>query len=96
MRILGDAGVPCSYVFDSLDLFTDEHLRARNFIVEVEHPVNGTVKLMRHPLRMEGLAPQGRAPLLGEHTQQILCDLLGFEAAELAGLDETGVTRPRA
>lgn len=93
MKILAGAGVPCSYVFDSLDLFTDEHLRARDFIVEVEHPVNGAVKLMRHPLRMRGVDPQERAPLLGEHTREVLSRALGMDGEALDALEAEGVTK---
>ena len=67
MRLLGSAGVPCSYVFDTLDLFTDEHLVARKLVQEVEHPVAGTVQLMRPAIMMPGLEPLERSPLLGEH-----------------------------
>jgi formyl-CoA transferase len=94
MQILGHAGVPVSYVFDTMDLFTDEHLQARGFIKEVQHPVNGTVRLMSHPLRMEGTVPQDRAPLLGEHTDEILGSLLGLDSDALAALNAEGVTAP--
>ena len=94
MRTLAGAGVPCSYVFDTMDLFTDEHLQARDFITEVDHPVNGRVKLMRHPLRMEGVVKQQRAPLLGEHTDEVLGALLGLGESELVELRDAGVTRP--
>jgi formyl-CoA transferase len=93
MHILAGAGVPCSYVFDTYDLFTDEHLVARDFILEVDHPVNGAVKLMRHPLRMDGVEPQGRAPLLAEHTAEVLTSDLGLDAKALADLQEAGAIR---
>lgn len=92
MHILAGVGVPCSYVFDTLDLFTDEHLQARGFIHEVEHPVNGTVRLMGQPLRMRGAVPQGRAPLLGEHTDEVLEEVLGLTAAEIDRLHAAGVS----
>ncbi len=95
MRLLAGAGVPCSYVFDTLDLFTDEHLVARDFIKTVDHPVNGPVRLMRHPLRMPGAAEIGRAPLLGEHTDEVLAQLLGYDDATLAELRKRDITRPR-
>lgn len=94
MRRLGAAGVPVSYVFDTVDLFTDEHLQARGFIKEVEHPVNGKVKLMSHPLRMDGTVAQGRSPLLGEHTEEVLASLLGLDRDALAALNAEGVTAP--
>ena len=95
MRILGSAGVPCSYIFDTLDLFTDPHLQERDFIRTIEHPVNGPMPLMRHPLRMPGVAEQERAPLLGEHTDEVLGSLLDLDAQELALLRDAGVTQPR-
>jgi formyl-CoA transferase len=93
MQILAGAGVPCSYVFDTLDLFTDPHLEARDFIVEVDHPDNGTVKLMRHPLRMRGVVPQERSPLLGEHTREVLASTLGFDETALDALEADGITK---
>ncbi|MDA1240754.1 MAG: CoA transferase [Chloroflexi bacterium] len=91
MKILGSAGVPCSYVFDTLDLFTDEHLQARGFIREIDHPVNGTVRLMAQPLRMRGAVPQARSPLLGEHTAEVLAETLGLGRDEIARLEAEGV-----
>src|SRR5690606_34278541 len=92
MDCLGPAGVPCSYVFDSLDLFTDRHLQARDFIQTVEHPVNGPVKLMRHPLRMSASdVPYAPSPLLGQHTAEVLGRDLGVDAERLAELRAAGV-----
>lgn len=95
MMTLGAAGVPCSYVFDTMDLFSDPHLTERGFIVDVEHPVNGSMKLMRHPLRMRGAVDQQRSPLLGEHTDEVLGALLGLDADALAALHSEGVTEAR-
>jgi formyl-CoA transferase len=95
MRILAGAGVPCSYVFDSMDLFTDPHLTKRDFILTVDHPENGPVQLMRHPLRMPGAAPQDRSPLLGEHTREVLASVLGLDDDALMDLERSGVTEPR-
>ncbi len=94
MQILGAAGVPCSYVFDTLDLFTDPHLQARGFIREVDHPVNGTVRLMSNPLRMRGVVPQGRSPLLGEHTAEVLGEALGLTEADVERLRAEGISGP--
>jgi crotonobetainyl-CoA:carnitine CoA-transferase CaiB-like acyl-CoA transferase len=92
MQILGEAGVPCSYVFDTLDLFTDPHLTERGLVQDVEHPVNGTTKLMRMPVLMEGAAEIQSPPLLGEHTDEVLGELLGLDEDELAALRQEGVT----
>ena len=86
MRILGASGVPCSYVFDTMDLFHDEHLAARDFIREVTHPVAGPVQLMRPAIRMDGIEAQERSPLLGEHTEAVLREYLGLDDEALAAL----------
>jgi len=75
-----------------MDYFTDPHLTERGFIVEVEHPVNGPMQLMRHPLRMRGAVEQQRAPLLGEHTDEVLGGLLGLDQDALTALRSEGVT----
>ncbi len=90
MDILGPAGVPCSYVFSSLDLFTDPHLVARDFIQTVEHPINGEVKLMRNPIRMNGVVPLKHSPLLDGSTDEVLATDLGLDEARLAELRASG------
>ena len=90
MGILGPAGVPVSYVFSSLDLFTDPHLVERDFIQTVEHPINGEVKLMRNPIRMRGAEPLKHSPLLDAHTNEVLAGDLGVDAASLEALREVG------
>ncbi|MEX2375666.1 MAG: CoA transferase, partial [Dehalococcoidia bacterium] len=95
MMKLGTAGVPCSYIFDTMDLFTDPHLTERGFIREIDHPVNGPMKFMNHPLRMDGALEPERAPLLGEHTDAVLRDVLGLDQDTLAALRSEGVTQER-
>ena len=91
MRELGDAGVPAGAVFDTRDLHTDEHLLSRDFIQEVEHPQAGTLRLMRWPPRMSASAvPIVAAPLLGEHTAEVLRDELALADAEIEELLEAG------
>ena len=92
MKILAEGGVPASYVFDTLDLFSDQHLTSRDFITEVQHPVNGTIKLMRHPLRMSGALLPGRSPLLGEHTADVLQEYLDVTPEAFQDLVADGIT----
>lgn len=91
MAILGPAGVPVSYVFSSLDLFTDPHLVSRDFIQTVEHPINGAVKLMRNPIRMRGVTPLQHSPVLDADTDEILMQDLEIDAHALDKLREDGV-----
>ena len=50
--MLASAGVPCGAVNDSRDLFADPHLRARGFVVELEHEAHGRVAHLGNPLRL--------------------------------------------
>ncbi|MDG1839622.1 MAG: CoA transferase [Dehalococcoidia bacterium] len=95
MAILCEAGVPASYVYTTLDLFEDDHLAQRDFIHEVQHPINGTVKLMRAPLVMAGIAAPTRSPLLGEHSEEVLSQLLNLSADDFSTLSEEGITGPK-
>ena len=89
---LGETGVPVSAVLDTHDLFTDPHLASRDFIQRVEHPTVGPVDLMRWPPRMSRsdvlMAP---APLLGQHTDEVLGDVLAVDAQSLSELRDSGV-----
>ena len=92
MRILGEAGVPCSAVYDSTDVFRDPHLKSRNFFVSLEHPVKGKYTQMRSPIRMsKSKVDPGPAPLVGEQSREVLREELGLEDAELDDLMKQGV-----
>ena len=91
MRELASAGVPCSAVMDTHELFTDPHLTERGLVHELDHPEVGPVKVMGMPARLSGSkVPLVPAPLLGQHTREVLSDL-GFDEAEVDALHEQGV-----
>ena len=92
MEILSEAGVPCSAVFDTSDLFANEHLNTRGFIHTLDHPEHGEIKLLGWAPRLEkSEVPMRRAPLLGEHSDEILGEVLDLDAAKIAGLREAGI-----
>jgi formyl-CoA transferase len=91
MKILADAGVPCGACQDTGEVLNDPHLRARNMIVEVEHPVRGKYLSAGNPVRLSASdVPQAAAPLLGQHNLEVLREL-GYRDAEIAALKEDGV-----
>lgn len=92
MDHLAAAGVPCSAVFDTDDIFNDPHLNARNMIRTIEHPVVGEFQLLAPPIHLgEPQAELTRAPLLGEHTSAVLARELGLGDAEIRALAAGGV-----
>ena len=91
MHALAGAGVPCSAVLDTHDLWTDPHLQARNFIQTVDHPTEGAIPLMRSPILMsESQVAMTAAPQLGQHTDDVLCRDLGLSEGDLASLRAQG------
>ena len=91
MEFLGAAGVPASAVLDTADLYTDEHLLSRDFVKTIEHPTEGEIRLLGWPARLSASdVPLQPAPLLGQHTAEVLADL-GVSAEERAQLIEDGV-----
>ena len=92
-EILGAAGVPSGPLHDVGQVFHDEQVAAREMIVELEHPVAGRQALPNSPLKfsqtpIELSAP---APLLGQHTEEILRGMLGLAADEIEALRGAGV-----
>lgn len=91
MSILAEAGICASQVYETSDLFSDPHLIARNFIHEVDHPDRGTVRLLGLPARMDSNDTQiTAAPLLGQHTSEVLGEDLGLSRDRFAALKAAG------
>lgn len=92
MRILGEAGVPCSATMDTKELYDDPHLNARGFVKTLEHPERGEVRLLGFAPRMSAndVAMQP-PPTLGEHTDAVLADELGLDAERIATLRQDEV-----
>jgi crotonobetainyl-CoA:carnitine CoA-transferase CaiB-like acyl-CoA transferase len=93
--ILLPAGVPMGAV-NTLDAaVAHPQVVARGALVESTHPVAGTIKMTGPPVRLSETpgSVQSPAPLLGEHTDQILRERLALNDEEIARLHETGVIR---
>ena len=87
---LNDAGVPCAPINDYGEVFSDDHLNAREFFWDSEHPTAGAVRQIGSPMRLSR-TPSRRGPagpVLGQHNNRL--EGLGFSTEELAALTQTG------
>lgn len=80
------AGVPCGPVYSMNEVFADEQVKHLGLEMPVEHPTLGTVKLVRAPMQISGVAcARNPTPERGEHTDEVLREF-GFTADEVAAL----------
>lgn len=94
-RRAGAMRAPITFVHTMPDLLESPQLSARGFIQRVEHPVAGAASYPGPPWWMGpgGGWTTGRAPLLGEHTTEVLCNLASLSATEVAALKGEGGVR---
>ena len=91
-RLCQENRIPMGKVNRIDEVAAMEQLKARGFFEEIDHPVAGRRRFPGGPARFGGeWPPPRRAPLLGEHTAEILAGELEYPAAELATLAEMGV-----
>jgi len=87
-----EAGFPVGPIHNYQQVFEDPHTQAREMMVEMEHPVEGTVKGLGIPVKLSETPGKIRhaAPLLGEHTEETLSQL-GYSEEEITDLRERKV-----
>jgi benzylsuccinate CoA-transferase BbsF subunit len=91
---LARAGVAAAPSRDALDLFHDPHLQARGAFVEVDQPGVGPRRFAGPPWTMSGGGVEPRhAPMLGEHNDYVLRQILGMTEAEIAALQRVGAVQ---
>ncbi|CAN5462335.1 CaiB/BaiF CoA-transferase family protein [soil metagenome] len=95
LQRLDALGIPAARVRSVGQALESPEASARSMVVEVDHPTAGRVRLVASPLKLsatpvrEAVAP----PLLGQHTADVLQELLGLDAAAVAQLAECGVVK---
>jgi len=91
MRMIGDAGIPCGAVLDTMELQNDPSFEQRGIMQVMHHPVHGDFKMPAWPVRVDGKPSQVTpSPILGQHTDEVLGSRLGLNEAAVAGLRRDG------
>ncbi|MDA1118768.1 MAG: CoA transferase, partial [Proteobacteria bacterium] len=93
VALLDTAGVPNGPINDIAQVFAEPQVKARGVKIEIDHPVAGKLPMVASPMRFSAtpLEHNTPPPLLGEHTEEILRELLGKSAAEIAQMRARGV-----
>jgi crotonobetainyl-CoA:carnitine CoA-transferase CaiB-like acyl-CoA transferase len=86
------AGVPCGPINDLGQVFADPQVQQRGMRIELPHPTAGQVPLVASPIKLSRTPVEYRAapPTLGQHTHEVLTELLSMTEAEVASLRDAG------
>mgnify|MGYP000389059184 CR=1 FL=1 len=87
-----ELGVPCAPVYEAYEAMWDPHLEARGMWVEVDHRAAGRHKVPNFPVKFSETLGEvtSAAPMLGQHTREVLKELLGKTDGELDELEKQG------
>jgi CoA:oxalate CoA-transferase len=94
-KILEKAGIPYSPLHNIKDICEDEHIKHRGMLQEINQPLAGRMHIVNSPFRLSETPAQiyAPAPLLGEHSSEILARTLGYSPAKIERLEKTGVIK---
>ena len=95
MDILNKDDIPCGPILSMKELIEDQSLRATGTVVEVDHPERGKYFSVGNPIKMSDSPTEvKRSPLLGEHTDEVLRQVLGFTDHQVAEIHDSGALDP--
>ena len=88
---LNDGGIPAGPILSIPQMHTDPQAQARDMIVEVDHPVAGTVKTLGTPVKFHGTpcGVRNAAPMIGQHSREVLREA-GYSDKAIQTLIDTG------
>jgi formyl-CoA transferase len=95
MEILNKDDIPCGPILSMKELAEDQSLRATGTVVEVDHPTRGKYISVGNPIKLsDSPSDVKRSPLLGEHTDEILRQVLGFSDHQVKEIHDSGALDP--
>jgi formyl-CoA transferase len=96
MEICNAVDIPVGPILSMKEIAEEPSLRQTGTVVEVDHPTRGKYLTVGNPVKMsDSITEVKRSPLLGEHTEEILGNVLGYSAKEIAEIKTSGaITAP--
>src|ERR1700752_1643160 len=95
MEICNKHDIPVGPILSMKEIAEEESLRKTGTVVEVDHPTRGKYLTVGNPVKMsDSITEVQRSPLLGEHTEEILTEVLGYSAEEVAAIKSSGAITP--
>jgi formyl-CoA transferase len=93
LSALEEAGIPCGPINTLDNVFAEAQVQAREMLVNIEHPEIGDLRLVGSPLKFSDtpVAYKSPPPRLGEHTDEILREVLDYSSDQLSDLRKRGV-----
>jgi crotonobetainyl-CoA:carnitine CoA-transferase CaiB-like acyl-CoA transferase len=91
LSLFDAAEIPCGPINDYAQVFADPQVAARGMVLETDHPVLGHLRTLGSPIKLSATPAEAnrRAPLLGEHTNEVLTEY-GFSDIDIAALRQSG------
>jgi crotonobetainyl-CoA:carnitine CoA-transferase CaiB-like acyl-CoA transferase len=85
-ELLDREGIPCGLIKDVAEVCTDPQVLARDMVVHLNHPTAGPISVNGVPIKLSATPGEVKdpPPLLGQHTDEILSDILGYTANQIA------------
>ena len=91
MEICNAVDIPVGPILSMKEIAEEPSLRKTGTVVEVDHPTRGKYLTVGNPIKLsDSISEVTRSPLLGEHTDEILKDVLGFDKSEIAEIKNSG------
>jgi formyl-CoA transferase len=97
MEFLNTYDIPCGPILSMKEIAEEQSLRETGTVVEVDHPNRGKYLTVGNPIKLsDSICEVKRSPLLGEHTQEILADVLGYSEDDIEDIKSSGaITAPQ-
>ncbi|MBI3328424.1 MAG: CoA transferase [Nitrospinae bacterium] len=92
-ELLDREGIPCGLIKNIAEVCSDPQVLARDMVVALQHPAAGPIHVNGIPIKLSGTPGEVKEPppLLGQHTEEVLADILGYTASQIAAFRQAKV-----